>query len=158
MNVTERLELLMQRAADGELSVEQRHELMELVEYQPRAWKRLACTFLEAQLVGQHIRQAPRVSPDPEESEVQPVRRSTGFWFHHPTLTTAITICLAFAVGLTVPWDRDSGSLQPMPSPMTANLEGTISVDTDSQGHNGSIDEELRREIEELQRMLQRFH
>lgn len=108
MTATDQLELLMQRAADGELSTEQRHELMELVEQHPDGWRQLACRFLEEQLVSRCIRQAPHSDAPVEESIVRPLTSPAGFWYRHPALTTAITIVLAFVLGLTVPWDRST--------------------------------------------------
>ncbi len=158
MTVSERLELLMQRAADGELSIDQRHELMELVKYQPNGWKQLACTFLEEQLVGQNIRQAPPLSPPPEKSVVEPARRPIGFWYHHPSLTTAVTICLAFGLGLTVARERDSSADQVKSVPLVTDPVGTGQVDVDSRQHDSSIDVELRQQLADLLRELETFN
>ena len=155
MTPTEQLKLLIQRAADGELSTEQRHKLMELAEHQPDGWKQLACTFLEEQLVSQTIRQAPLVSSLAEESIVQPVRRTSGFWYHHPTLTTAVTICLAFALGVTVSWNLDSdGSVANLVQLVTDPVD-TDPVSTDSQQHRSPIDDELRQQLEKVLRQLE---
>ena len=158
MTVSERLELLMQRAADGELSVDQRHELMELVECQPNGWKQLACAFLEEQLVGQSMRQAPPVSPPPENSLVGPVRRSTGFWYHHPNLTTAVTICLAFGLGLTVPWERDSSIDRVNSAQLATDPVHTVQVNADSPQQDLSINVELRQQLADLLRELETFN
>ena len=158
MTVSERLELLMQRAADGELSVDQRHELMELVEYQPNGWKQLACTFLEEQLVGQSIRQTPPVSPPPKNLLVEPVRRPTGFWYHHPSLTTAVTICLAFGLGLTVPWEGDSSIDRVNSVPLATDPVLTDQVNADLPQQDLSINVELRQQLAELLRELETFN
>ncbi|MCH2202946.1 MAG: hypothetical protein MK102_13315 [Fuerstiella sp.] len=149
MNVTERLELLMQRAADGELSADQRHELLELVEYQPNGWKRLACTFLEEQLVGHSVRETPLVAPLAEESVVQPVQRPGGFWYHHPALTTAVTICLAFVLGASVSWDRGANVRQSKSPVLSTDTVGIGS----SPSHNDlTKDAEFLRQLDELVR------
>ncbi len=140
MTSTEHLELLMQRAADGELSEEQRHELMELVEHHPDGWRQLACRFLEEQLFSQSMRQTPLAGPPVEESIVRPMSRPIGFWYHHPALTTAVTIVLAFALGLTVPWNRDAD-----------RRDNTVL-------HTQGVDFELRPELEALRRHLEAFN
>ncbi|MCH2211384.1 MAG: hypothetical protein MK110_08785 [Fuerstiella sp.] len=144
MNVTERLELLMQRAADGELSADQRRELLELMEYQPDGWKRLACTFLEEQLVGHSVRQTPLVGPLIEESVVHPVQRPGGFWYHHPALTTAVTICLAFVLGVSVPWGRDVNRLQSA-SPVLGT--DTVGIDSSPSYSDLTNDAEFLRQL-----------
>jgi hypothetical protein len=141
MTSTERLEILMQRAADGELSVEQRHELMEAAEEHPDGWKQLACTILEEQLVGRTIRLTPLTATTLEATTVQPLRRPTGFWYHHPVLTTAVTICLAFVLGLAVPPKQDanntqhSAAMQLMPDPVAAQ-PASQGVSRDAELHN----------------------
>jgi hypothetical protein len=141
MTSTERLEILMQRAADGELSVEQRHELMEAAEEHPDGWKQLACTILEEQIVGQTIRQMSLTATTLKETTVQPLRRPTGFWYHHPVLTTAVTICLAFVLGLTVSSQQDaidnqqSAAKQQLPDPV-ATQPASQGVSRDAELHN----------------------
>ena len=149
MTPTEQLELLMQRAVDGELCVGQRHDLMQLAERQPDGWRQLACTFLEEQIVSQTIRQAPLVSPLAEESIVQPAHRPTGFWYHHPVLTTAVTICVAFVLGLTVPWNRNAEEQ----SASRVHLVGD-SVNADSVRRESPVDAEMRQM---LRRWLESF-
>ncbi len=146
MPSTERLELLMERAADGELSAEKRHEVMEFADRHPDGWRQLACRFLEEQLIGRSIRQSPLADPWVEESIVQPIRRPNGFWYHHPALTTAITILLAFTLGLVVPWNRDVGSQEAMP--VQAVVEGSV------QDHS-TIADDFREELEALQRRVE---
>jgi len=150
MKSTERVERLMQRAADGELSTEQRHELMEAVEQQQDGWKQLACTFLEEQLVGQTIRQAPPATV----SVVQPVRRPTGFWYHHPALSSAVTICFAFVLGLAVPWNQGPNST-PQQTVRT-NTESVLAAPVSTGASSGSAarDIELQRKVATILRML----
>jgi hypothetical protein len=81
-----------------------------------------------------------------EESIVQPIRRPNGFWYHHPALTTAITILLAFTLGLVVPWNRDVGSQEAMP--VQAVVEGSV------QDHS-TIADDFREELEALQRRVE---
>jgi hypothetical protein len=141
MTSTERLELLMQRAADGELSVEQRHELVEAAEGNPDGWKQLACTILEEQIVGQAIRQTSLPMASLEETTVQPSVRPAGFWYHHPVLTTAVTICLAFGLGMAVSSQQDaivaqqSGAIRQLPDPVAAQ-PASQGVSRDAELHN----------------------
>ncbi len=153
MTTPRRLELLMQRAADGELTPAQRHELMEAAETQPDGWKQLACTFLEDQLVGQTFRRGSVAAAEPEESVVTPLKTRKGFWYQHPALTTAVTICLAFTLGLTVPWDRvgqsNQGTPIAMPVPADPNLVGSnIPVD-------GDVHQQLREKVVEMSHLLE---
>jgi len=142
MTSTERLEILMQRAADGELSVDQRHELMDAAEQHPDGWKQLACTILEEQLVGQTIRQTPLSATTLEETTIQPLRRPTGFWYHHPALTIAVTICLAFVLGWAVPSDQgrkntqQPTAMQLMADPVIAQPASSPAVQRDAELHN----------------------
>ena len=153
MNMTsiERLEILMQRAADGELSVDQRHELMAAVEQHPDGWKQLACTILEEQLVGQTIRQTPLSAATLEETTVQPLRRPTGFWYHHPVLTTAVTICLAFVLGLAIPSERDANYTQQ--SAAMQRVADPVAAQPASQGV--SRDAELNNRLLQILQMLE---
>ena len=47
--MNERDEILIQRCVDGELSSEQRHELLQRME-EAAGWKHLACSYMEDQL------------------------------------------------------------------------------------------------------------
>lgn len=131
----------MQRAADGELSVEQRHELMEAAEEHPDGWKQLACTILEEQIVGQTIRQTSLAAPRLEDTTVQPLVRTTGFWYHHPVLTTAVTICLAFVLGMAVSSEQDaigtqeSAAIRQLADPVVAQ-PAARGVSRDTELHN----------------------
>ena len=145
MTSTEHLQLLMQRAADGELSAEQRHTLMELVERHPDGWRQLACRFLEEQLFSQSIRQSSIAAPPVEESTVHPVRQPNGFWYRHPALTTAVTVILAFSLGLAVPWNRDADRHDgTVVAPQVVDLP--------------PIDDEFRQQVEALRRHLELFN
>lgn len=142
-----RLEILMQRAADGELSEEQRRELIQAVETHPDGWKQLACTFLEEQLVGHHIRRAPLTSVASEDNTVvQPVRQPKGFWYRHPALSTAVTICLAFVLGLSVPWERTPEQNRSNVAQLPSEPLDTSPVATDA---------ELREQLAEILRQLE---
>jgi hypothetical protein len=151
MTSTERLEILMQRAADGELSVAQRHELMEAAEEHPDGWKQLACTILEEQIVGQTIRQTPLTATTLEETTVQPLRRPTGFWYHHPVLTTAVTICLAFVLGMAVPSEQDANNTQQ--SAAMRLVADPVATQPASQGV--SRDAELHNRLSRILQMLE---
>lgn len=151
MTSTERLEILMQRAADGELSVEQRHELMEAAEEHPDGWKQLACTILEEQIVGQTIRQTSLTATRSEETTVQPLRRPTGFWYHHPVLTTAVTICLAFVLGMAVSSEQDAIDTQQ--SAAMRQLSDPVATQPASQGI--SRDAELHNRVSRILQMLE---
>jgi hypothetical protein len=154
MNPDDRLELLMQRAADGELSAAQRRELMNAAGQLPDGWKRVACTFLEVQLVGSAIRRAPLSAAADEVEVVQPVRRSMGFWYSHPSLTTAITICLAFVLGISVPWGRSGGS-NPLPAVrLETDVVGDRALPQDLGGIRG--DAVLREHLRAVLHLLER--
>ena len=151
MTSTERLEILMQRAADGELSVEQRHELMEAAEEHPDGWKQLACTILEEQIVGQTIRQTSLPAARLEETTVQPLVRPKGFWYHHPVLTTAVTICLAFVLGMAVSSEQDAIDTQQ--SAAIRQLADPVAAQPASQGV--SRDTELHNRVSRILQMLE---
>jgi hypothetical protein len=151
MTSTERLEILMQRAADGELSVEQRHELIEAAEEHPDGWKQLACTILEEQIVGQTIRQTPLTATTLEETTVQPLRRPTGFWYHHPVLTTAVTICLAFVLGIAV--SSEQHTINTQKSGVMQQLADPVATQPASQGV--SRDVELHNRVSRILQMLE---
>lgn len=151
MTSNRRLELLMQRAADGELTPAQRHELMEAAEAQTDGWKQLACTFLEEQLVRQNFQQNPMTADVPEETVVQPLKTPKGFWYHHPALTTAVTICLAFVLGLAVPWDRQpsaGGNPQAAP-PVYLDAAGT-----QVSSGEGQVHQQMRQKMTELSHLI----
>ena len=155
MTSNEQLELLMQRAADGELSTEQRRRLIEAMEQDPSRWKQLACTFLEEQLVGRTIREGPVAPADPEQTIVRPARRLSGFWYHHPALTSAITLCLAFVLGLAVPWS------QPVVSPVSRSVQMntqpvlTEPVGTGAAARSDTEEAELRSQVSRILRILE---
>ena len=151
----ERLEMLMQRAVDRELSSVQRHELLDAIAQQPDGWKQLACSFLEEQLLGVGVRGAATMvaNADEPESIVTPNSKQSAFWYQHPLLSTAMTICLAFVLGLAIPWQRTV--YQPIASGTT--VRGNQPVNTDRRSMLPVRDEQLRDEIEALRRALESF-
>ncbi len=159
MTSAERLDLLMQRAVDEELSPAQRHELLDRLAECPDGWKRLACSFLEDQLVASGIRQSgTRRSADPcDEPTVQPLRTPRGFWYQHPALSTAISICLAFLLGLAVS-GTDADRTPGVAGSVGRHAE-SVTVDTTPEPAGPSVtkQESLMREMELLRRTLEAF-
>jgi hypothetical protein len=151
----ERLEMLMQRAVDRELSSAQRHELLDAVAQRPDGWKQLACTFLEEQLVGIGVRGAatPAVYADELKSTVTPTSKRSAFWYQHPLMSSAVTICLAFVLGLAIPWQRTAHQ----PSVSIPTVLGSQTVNSDNGGMIPEPDEQLRREMEALRRALESY-
>lgn len=158
MTSNRRLELLMQRAADGELTPSQRHELMDAAEAQPDGWKQLACTFLEEQLVRQNFQQNPQTADVPEETVVQPLKKTgkAGFWYQHPALSTAVTICLAFVLGLAVPWERqaDPRGVRQVSAPLWAGNAGT-GVPTDELATDSQVRQRMQQRLVELSGLVE---
>ena len=159
MTGSHRLELLMQRAVDGELTPAQRHELIESVADQPEGWKHLACAFLEEQLIAGEVRQSASAGAQQTADDVvQPLRTPKGFWYRHPALSTVVTLCVAFMLGLSVPWGRVLPSSPATSAPTTSTPRHTDSmpVDTTPERTGGmSSQEALARQIEQLRRDLQ---
>lgn len=151
-----RLELLMQRAADGELTPAQRHELMDAAETQPDGWKQLACTFLEEQLVRQNFQQNPKTADVPEETVVQPLKKSEGFWYRHPALSTAVTICLAFVLGLAVPWERQTEprGIRQVSTPLWAGSAGT-GLPADEPANDRLVRQRMQQKLVELSGLVE---
>jgi hypothetical protein len=151
----ERLELLMQRAVDRELAPAQRRELLEILNQQPEGWKQLGCAFLEEQLVGTGVRGAAtlKASNTEPDSTVTPSGRQTAFWYQHPILSTAVTICLAFALGLAIPVHRTVQ--QPAVAGQTVSGGQPVKLGNGSVGSDR--DEQLRDEIQTLLRTLESF-
>jgi len=155
MIAEQRLEMLIQRAVDRELSSAQRRELLDAIAQQPDGWKQLACTFLEEQLVGVGVRGAATAvaNMDQPESVVTPVSKQSAFWYQHPMLSTAVTICLALVLGLAIPWQRPAQ--QPVTSGQT--IHGGQPVNIDTGPRLPEQDEQLRLEIRALRRVLESF-
>jgi|GEM_PF-2668897 len=151
----DRLELLMQRAIHRELTVAQRHELLDALKEQPDGWKQLGCAFLEEQLLGSGIRGAATMANTTDESEstVTPASKQSAFWYQHPVLATAVTICLAFVLGLAIPVER--ANQQPMAAAPTVHGGQPVSVGTGST--RVDQEEQLRLEIQALRRALESF-
>lgn len=155
MNSEERLEMLMQRAIDRELSSPQRRELLDALNNHPDGWKQLSCAFLEEQLVGSGVRGAARIaaSIDKPEAAVTPASRQSAFWYQHPVLSTAVTICLAFVLGLAIPVGQ--ANRQPIAGVQTVPGGQPVNVGTGSARMDR--DEELRLEMQALRRTLEAF-
>ena len=163
MTGSHRLELLIQRAVDGELTPAQRHELIDSVADQPEGWKHLACAFLEEQLIAGEVRQsanAAAVQTKEDDDVVQPLRTPKGFWYRHPALSTVVTLCVAFVLGLSIPWGRvlPSSPATSTPIASTPHHIEPMPVDTtpDRTGRVSS-QEALTRQIEQLRRDLQQL-
>lgn len=160
MTGSHRLELLMQRAVDGELTPTQRHELLECVADQPEGWKFLACAFLEEQLVAGGVRRSAAAEPmQTEDDVVQPLKTPKGFWYRHPVISTAVTLCLSFVLGLSVPWGRvlPSAPIQTTPIASTPRRTETIPVDTTGPDRSRLVspEESLLRAMEQLRHDLE---
>lgn len=103
-------ELLMQRCVDGELTNEQRRQLLEQLEQQPAAWQELACLYMEDQLfakaVGQDVTQKHLISKTGAPLAVQSVTPAATsnvrwrHWFAHPVTSVALCLCVAFLSGM----------------------------------------------------------
>lgn len=98
--------LLIEKLIDGELSPQQRRELLSRLDQQPQGWRRCALAFLEAQAMeeelGALVREAagpvgPReVAPQPRVST--PARRA--FWTRH--VPSALAVAASFLVALWI--------------------------------------------------------
>ncbi len=156
MNSEERLEMLMQRAIDRELSSPQRRELLDALNDHPDGWKQLSCAFLEEQLVGSGVRGAATMAASMDEpaATVTPASRQSAFWYQHPVLSTAVTICLAFVLGLAIPVEQTNQ--QPVAGAQTVHGGQPVSVGTGSARMDR--DEELRLEMQALRRLLESFN
>ena len=98
--MNERDEILIQRCVDGELSSEQRHELLQRMD-EADGWKDLACCYMEDQLfaVASTDHTAASVSPADYKTDTAERRKH---WFHHPAMSVALTACVAFLLGLVI--------------------------------------------------------
>ena len=161
MTGSHRLEVLIQRAVDGELTPAQRHELINSVADQPEGWKHLACAFLEEQLIAGEVRQSASArAQQSADDSVQPLRTPKGFWYRHPALSTVVTLCVAFVLGLSIPWGRvlpsSPATSTPAPTASTPRHTDSMPVDTTSDRTGRmSSQEALARQIEQLRRDLQ---
>ena len=159
MTGSHRLELLIQRAVDGELTPAQRHELIESVTDQPEGWKHLACAFLEEQLIAGEVRQSAGAGAQQTEDDVvQPLRTPKGFWYRHPALSTVVTLCVAFVLGLSIPWGRVLPSSPATSTSIASTPHHTDSMPVDTTSDRPgrmSSQEALARQIEQLRRDLQ---
>lgn len=107
-------EMLMQRCVDGELTDEQRRQLLQQLEQEPQAWKELACLYMEDQLfakavgtdIGQSYLLQRQVSkPDSTTSNQHATpsgSTNAGWkhWFAHPVTSVALCLCVAFLSGM----------------------------------------------------------
>ncbi|MEP3477631.1 MAG: hypothetical protein ABJZ55_00135 [Fuerstiella sp.] len=120
-------EMLMQRCVDGELTDDQRQQLLQQLEQEPQAWKELACLYMEDQLfakaVGTDMAQLHRLQSQAAQSHqvskpspmisgqhAKPtVARSVRWkhWFAHPVTSVALCLCVAFLSGMLL---RDNAS------------------------------------------------
>lgn len=116
-------EMLMQRCVDGELTTEQRRQLLEQLQQDPAAWKELACLFMEDQLFAKAVSEESYQVGLAAQSNVQPSLPATvpaaksdvrwRRWFAHPVTSVALCLCVAFLSGMLL---RDNGG-----SPMAAS-------------------------------------
>lgn len=98
--MTDRDEMLMQRCVDGESTPQERRELMERLDHASDGWKQLACSFMEEQLFANAVcDDEVRSVTHPESSEKLQQQRH---WFHHPMMSLALSVCVAFMAGLLV--------------------------------------------------------
>lgn len=103
-------EVLMQRCVDGELSNEQRHQLLEQLEQQPLLWKDLACLYMEDQLLAQAVSEdavrARLVSKADFQARTSLLADTTAqhirwkHWFAHPVTSVVLCLCVAFLSGM----------------------------------------------------------
>ena len=101
--LTERDEKLIQRCVDGELSKDERRELLERVENIPDGWKMLACSFMEDQLFAGAIGDTSNSLRQPTLlSKPAAPATSKRSWFYHPTTTLGLSLCVAFLAGMLV--------------------------------------------------------
>ncbi|HAD58628.1 MAG TPA: hypothetical protein DCG12_05260 [Planctomycetaceae bacterium] len=98
--MNERDEILIQRCVDGELSSEQRHELLQRME-EAAGWKHLACSYMEDQLFAVAGTDQTTAGVSAAEYKSEPAERRK-HWFHHPAMSVALTACVAFLLGLVI--------------------------------------------------------
>jgi hypothetical protein len=107
--MTEHDELLLQRCVDGEISAEQRAELIQQLDAGPAGWKVLACSYMEDQLVARGIARS-ETAVHADAPEPQLLRQSEKpHWFHHPLLSVALSACVAFLGGVLISREISAG-------------------------------------------------
>jgi hypothetical protein len=100
--MTEHDELLVQRCVDGEISAEQRAELIQQLDAGSDGWKVLACAYMEDQLVARGVAH-PQLTVEADSSAPQLLRQSEKpHWFHHPLMSVALSACVAFLGGVLI--------------------------------------------------------
>lgn len=98
--LNERDEILIQRCVDDEATAEERREVVERFAENPDGWKSLACAFMEEQLFAGAV-----LNDEVRAAKVagrQPAPVSDRHWFHHPMMSLALSVCVAFMAGLLV--------------------------------------------------------
>lgn len=108
-------EVLMQRCVDGELTDDQRRQLLQQLEQEPEAWKEIACLYMEDQLfakavgadaVQSHMAQSRQVSQSSSAAPSQHANPSVStksrlkHLFAHPVTSVALCLCVAFLSGM----------------------------------------------------------
>ena len=111
--MTEHDELLLQRCVDGEISAEQRAELIRQLDAGPDGWKVLACSYMEDQLVARGIARSetPVHADAPEPRSLR--QKEKPHWFHHPLLSVALSACVAFLGGVLISREISAGGNAP---------------------------------------------
>jgi hypothetical protein len=130
--MTEHDELLLQRCVDGEISAEQRAELIQQLDAGPDGWKVLACSYMEDQLVARGIARS-ETTVHVDTPEPQLLRQSEKpHWFHHPLMSAALSACVAFLGGVLISREISvGGNAQP------TNLASGVSNQMSSAGAGG---------------------
>ena len=117
--LSKRDEILIQRSVDGELSTDERRELLQRMEEVPAGWKELACAFMEDQLFGSAVLadtgtsvQAEAATRSGSSPSPSLSRASSRRWYNHPLTTVALTVCVAFLAGMLVSGEMHGGAGQ----------------------------------------------
>ncbi|MEO2013685.1 MAG: hypothetical protein ABGZ53_04880 [Fuerstiella sp.] len=107
--MTDHDELLLQRCVDGEISANQRAELIQRLDANPDGWKVLACSFMEDQLVASGV--AHSVTNDRADSRDPQLlrKKEKPHWFHHPLMSVTLSVCVAFLGGVLISREMSSG-------------------------------------------------
>ncbi|MEO1979865.1 MAG: hypothetical protein ABGZ24_05065 [Fuerstiella sp.] len=130
--MTDHDELLLQRCVDGEISANQRAELIQRLDANPDGWKVLACSFMEDQLVASGIAHSVThehaVSPVPQLLQ----KKEKPHWFHHPLMSVTLSVCVAFLGGVLISREMSSGV-----DPQHANAVASPSNQTSESGEGG---------------------
>lgn len=136
-------EALKQKCVDGELSNEQRHQLLDWLEQNPSEWRELACQFMEDQLFGQAVA-VDSIASRPASVTKTPERPATTnqrwrHWFAHPVTSVALCLSVAFLSGMllrnnpspsgamtgdSLPYQLTSAGSAEFPRAMSAALDG----------------------------------